>query len=151
MLRILKIARNKKFKCNAFSINSTEFQEALECWIIFYQLEFRNNWEKRFKRLGPVMGSDNIITVGGRISSWLKKNWDKDMLLLLPSKSPLSKLIVTSTHYSNHDGVDATVAKVRKDYWIPRLPKLAKEIRNSCSKCRILDKQLCGQKIYNNQ
>ena len=69
---------------------------------------------------------DNVITVGHRITHWLKNNWDKETLILLAPKYPFSKLVVLSVHRTNQDGIGATVAKVREDYWIPRLTKLAK-------------------------
>ena len=93
------------------------------------------------------MRDDGIITVGIRISNWLKENWDTNALIVLPMNSLLTKLIVSSIHSSNHDGIDATVAKVRRKYWVPSLYKLAKYVRKMCIKCRILDKKLCEQEM----
>ena len=134
---VQKIAKNKTFNCDAFNLDSQELQFALRCWILFVQQGFKDDWNKRFKRLGPAM-KDNI-TVGHRITHWLNNNWDKETLILLPAKSPFSKLVVLSVHCTNHDGIDTTVAKVRKDYWMPQLIKLAKQIRQSGYRCRIRD------------
>ena len=103
-------------------------------------MEIIEDWKNRFKRLGPVMGDDGTLTAGDRISSWLKGNWDKDHLTLLPTDSPFTKLVIRSIHDVNHDGIDTTVAKVRREYWIPHLYRLVKQIRQSCCKCQILDK-----------
>ena len=111
------------------------------------QHEFKSNWRNRFKRLGPNLRDDGVIIVGNRITRWIKEIWGKDTLILLPSKSYFSRLVVLEVHNSNHDGVDTTVAKVRNDYWIPRLPRLAQEIRKSCYRCRLEDKKLCEQQM----
>ena len=143
---ILKIMKHKTFKCNAFDLTSEDVSNALRCWIKYVQLEIMGEWENRFKRLGPSL-RHGIITVGNRISNLLKENWDKDYLIILPAKSQFSKLIVCSIHSQNHDGVDTTAARVRRDYWIPHLYRLSKSVRKSCYKCRIQDKELCKQQM----
>ena len=142
---LLKVAENRTFNCGAFTLTCHNIEIAVKSWTKHTQREFGNSWKQRFKRLAPIRNNDGIITVGHRIESWLKENWDNDSLILLPSKSYFSELVVRSAHSYNHDGVDATVAKVRKDYWIPRLQKIAWKVRKSCYRCRIQDKELCKQ------
>ena len=145
---VLKIAKSKSF-CggNVSDLSSRDIEEAHHYWVMYVQKEFTDNWRTRFKRLGASMDDDGIIAVGNRISNWLKENWDRSYLILLPNKSEFSKLVVSSIHSSNHDGVDATVAKVRRRYWIPSLHKLAKAVRKDCVKCRIIDKKVCEQEM----
>ena len=83
--------------------------------------------------------------MGHRIENFLRENWDNDSLILLPANSYFSELVVRDAHLENHDGVDGTKARVRREYWIPKLSKIARRIRNSCFRCRIRDKILCNQ------
>ena len=46
-----------------------------------------DEWSNRFKRLAPALRDDGVITVGNRISKWLKNNFDRNYLILLPAKS----------------------------------------------------------------
>ena len=41
--------------------------------------------------------------------------------------------------------IDATIAKVRQIYWIPRLVKLVKHIKDRCIICKKSDKKIIGQ------
>ena len=144
---LLKIQKYKTFKCNAVDLSSQDIQDALNYWIRYLQYEFCKHWEKRFKRLGAKVDGGGIIIVGARITNWLKKNWDKEGLILLPTQSRFSELVVLAAHNINHDGIDATTARVRKDYWIPQIRKIAKRVRSGCYRCKILDKRQCSQQM----
>ena len=144
---LLMVLRNKSFKCDSLNISAEELSTAQKMWIKFVQGDIIDNWSKRFKRLGPVMGKDGILLVGNRITEWIKNNYNRDLLILLPNKSQFSKLIVQGYHNVNHDGIDTTVARVRSEYWIPHLYKLVKKVKKSCYQCRRSDKILCSQKM----
>lgn len=49
--------------------------EAEHFWILKAQMTIILNWE-RFKRLGPKLNENGIITVRARLSSWLKDEWN---------------------------------------------------------------------------
>ena len=140
---IMKIISQKSFKCNPKGL---DWSDAYQNWIMYVQKDIMDGWKTRFKRLGVKMINE-ILVVGDRMSSWLKDNYDVDHLILLPGKSKFSKLVVSHYHNINHDGVDATVARVRSKYWIPNMRRISKEIRRSCYTCRIQDKELCVQKM----
>ena len=97
--------------------------------------------------MGLLRIKNGIIHVGHRIENWVKENWDNDSLVLLPTESDFSKLVIRSAHCVNHDGVDATVARTRKDYWIPRARKIARMVRKSCFRCKVLDKERASQRM----
>ena len=140
---LLTIIEKRSFS-QAGELTPRMIQTAKSSWIKHIQIELGNDWQKRFKRLGPKE-VDGIIVVGYRIEAFLKENWDSDTLILLPAKSHFSELVIKDAHSENHDGVDGTIARVRKEYWIPRLTRTATRIRNSCYQCRIRDKKLCNQ------
>ena len=66
--------------------------------------------------------------MGHRIEGKLEENWDSDGLVLLPNKSYFSELVVRQASSENHEGVDATKARVRREDWNPQLTKLARMI-----------------------
>ena len=144
---ILNIMTHKSFNCDAINVTSDDLSDALNYWIKFVQVEIMDEWSNRFKRLAPSLRDDGVITVGNRISSWLKNNFDRNYLILLPAKSEFSTLVVRHFHNINHDGIDTTVARIRSEYWIPNVHRLAKRVRKSCYRCRIQDKILCKQQM----
>ena len=44
--------------------------------------------------------------------------------------------------------VDATIAKVRNEYWIPKLPKLVYKIKRQCITCRKREKKRIEQEMW---
>lgn len=104
-------------------------QKAEKCWIWEVQREFLPNWWIRFKRLGPVMNDEDMITVGSRMESWLKQNWNSDMYILLPANHPFTRLYISHVHNLDHAGVETTVAKVQRKFWIPGMRKIMKSVK----------------------
>lgn len=56
-------------------------------------MPINHNRESRFKRLSSKLNEKGIITVGVRIPSWLKGNWNINEFILVPGH-PLSKLLI---------------------------------------------------------
>ena len=113
-------------------------------WIKYVQ-KLLIEWRVRFKRLGPTIDSNGVITVGQRISRWLKDNWNQDSFILLPPDHKFTKLYVQCVHETDHAGVEVTMAKVQRKFWVPGLRKIIKQIKHNCVTCRILEKKLQSQ------
>jgi hypothetical protein len=98
--------------------------------------------------LTPQIDEHGLLRVGGRVNEMKCVSYDTKHPYLL-EKGWLSKLIVEHFHNSGHTGVTATVAKVRRKYWIVGLQRMAKSVKFRCVICRMLDKvtsnQLMGQ------
>ena len=142
---VLNIFEKRSFKqANVFTAET--FESARTSWIMYVQSELGDDWEKRFRRLG-TRKVNGVIVVGHRIEGFLKENWDNDSLILLPNKSYFAELVVRDAHSENHEGVDATKARVRREYWIPQLSKIARRVRKSCYDCRKRDLRLCAQQM----
>ncbi len=88
-------------------------------WIKLVQKGIGKDWQVRYRRLGPIMNNEGVILVGSRMSKWLKENWKRDELILLLPGHPFTKLLITSLHYSDHAGVESTLAKLQDKYWVP--------------------------------
>ena len=79
-------------------------------------------------KFNPVLTSDGLIRIGGRID---KANVSYDMRhpILLPKQSPLAYLIIRDAHQKvGHQGKNAMLAKVRERYWIFGANQLSKRI-----------------------
>ena len=59
------------------------------------------------------MQDNGIIIVGSRIKSWLKKNWNRDEYILLPSQHAFTKLYIQYLHNRDHSGVEGTLANCK--------------------------------------
>ena len=57
--------------------------------------------------------------------------------IYLPDDHPFTAKLVFQAHLSTlHEGVGLTVAKVRENFWVPRLRRLVKKLRGSCHGCK---------------
>ncbi|XP_043234175.1 uncharacterized protein LOC122387784 isoform X1 [Amphibalanus amphitrite] len=112
--------------------------KAEELWIRQAQRTILENWQVRFRRLGPSLTDDGIIIVGSRIAKWLKENWNRDCYTLLPSNHPLTHLIVRKIHCRDHGGIDSTLAQLQTKFWVPGARRVIKSIRRECIVCRRL-------------
>ena len=89
---------------------------------------------------------DGIIVVGGRAERWIEATWKRQRFILLPADHQLAYLIILYEPQKNgHLGFAATISRVRAQYWILNIKKLAKRTVSSCLKCKIKLKQLTGQ------
>ena len=144
---ILSIAKARSFKGMAGAITLSALKRAEVEWIRYAQLQLRSGWKVRFRRLGPYINNEGLIVVGSRMANWLRNTWNSCEFILLPGDCEIATLYVKLVHERDHAGVDVTVAKVRGKFWIPRLRKIVKRIKNQCITCRKRDKQLIGQQM----
>lgn len=78
---ILSIAKKRTFKGILHALTPDNLKEAEKYWVKRVQHEFREDWNKRFRRLGPSKDEEGIIVVGERISNWLKDNWNQSQFV----------------------------------------------------------------------
>ncbi|XP_069970847.1 uncharacterized protein [Penaeus vannamei] len=102
-------------------------------------MPINHNRESRFKRLSSKLKEKGIITVGAKIPSWLKGNWNINEFILVP-EHPLSKLLIEQVQRVDHGGVESTLARLQSKYWIPRARKMIKAIKGKYTVCRNQDK-----------
>lgn len=91
-----------------------------------------------FKTLSPFKDDRDILRVGGRVDPTLV-SYDDKRPALLPHDHHLSTLIIRNAHESCHSSVAATVAKIRRKYWIIKAHRIAKVIKHRCTTCRKLE------------
>lgn len=120
-----------------------DVKEAELMWVKEMQGDM-TDWEVRFKRLGPKL-NDGVITVGERISKWLKENWNQESFILLPDSHPVTKLYISCLHKRDHAGIETTLAKLQSKFWVPGARKVIKKIKENCIVCRKLAKRIEDQ------
>ena len=115
-------------------------------WILQAQKIMHEDLKKgKYKRLCPRKRNDGIYIVGGRSQRWVEMSYNKQELILLPYEHRFSKLYAEHIHLRGHLGVLSTASKIRSRFWIIRLLKLVKYIKNNCIICRKMEKKLCEQ------
>ena len=87
------------------------------------------------RQLRLFLDSDGLLRCGGRIHNAPVSDTTK-FPFLLPSKHPLSRLIVLDIHIKScHSGTNATLTALRQSYWIPAARQYVKSILHHCVIC----------------
>ena len=145
---VLRFIQNCRRKCDRKERNqqaetgpltNQELETAEEYWLKQMQLNLITRLHKGdFKTLSPFKDDRDILRVGGRVDPTLV-SYDDKRPALLPHDHHLSTLIIRDAHESCHSGVAATVAKIRRKYWIIKAHRIAKVIKHRCTTCRRLE------------
>ena len=93
------------------------------------------------------MNEQGIIVVGKRLTEWMKNTWNRTEIVLLPNKGRFVWLYIQSVHEHDHAGIDITLAKVRRKFWIPGIRRTVKLIKRQCIVCRRRNKKCVGQEM----
>ncbi|XP_044573993.1 uncharacterized protein LOC123258182 [Drosophila ananassae] len=124
------------------------------------QIEFNaeRNQLKRYKTvdkksslvsLAPIVGSDGLIRVGGRLEH---SNLSEDAKhpVLLPYNDTIVKMILRELHETNmHCGAQALRAIARQQYWIINDKTMARSIVHNCVRCTRVKPKLMSQIMGN--
>ena len=95
-----------------------------------------------YKRLAVFKDEEDIWRVGLRMKEFTPFTYDQKAPVFLPRNSRLTMLLMEESHRYKHSGVSETVARFRMlGYWTPQAAKLAKQIKNRCVTCKLLDKR----------
>ena len=147
---ILRFVHNLKVKSGKLSkdlltdevLSPSELESAEHFLLLQEQDTLHERFRKgHFSSLSPFIDSEGLLRVGGRLDKSIMSYHYKHPVLL-PYDSKLSRLIVLSIHSENHSGVSATVAKVRRKFWIVKVHKIAKSVKYSCVQCRKMSQHL---------
>ena len=143
--RVLSIFELKSFR-GVFTEPSGESTNAAEKFLILEVQKGLRDWKDKYRCLGPSI-QDGYIVVGQRISKWLKDNWNQDYFILLPANHPFTRLYISYLHYSDHAGIETTLAKLQSRFWVPGAIKIIKSIKKKCVYCRKLSETISGQSM----
>ena len=128
-------------------LSSHEINNALAKWVYscqqscFYQevKHLQSNSRKKLslvRQLRLFLDKDGFIRCGGRIHNAPLCELSR-FPYLLPTKHPLTKLIIIMTHVNQlHSGVSNVISALRQRYWIPRIRQTVRNLLRKCVICR---------------
>ena len=149
--RILNSAADKSLKGIGDVPSADLVSRAEALWVKIVQRPLMIDWQSRYKRLGPNITSEGLLTVGNPIAKWLKDNWNQQCYVLLAADHPFTKLIIQKMHNRDHGGVEATLVRLQSKFWVPGARRVIKRSRQQCVTCRKILKrtqtQIMGQVI----
>ncbi|XP_073820609.1 uncharacterized protein [Musca autumnalis] len=88
--------------------------------------------------LSPYIDENNLMRVYGRIDAASCLPIETRRPIILSPKHRLAELIVVHEHkLMKHQNFEATIAAIRRRYWIPRLRKLLKSCISKCNVCKL--------------
>jgi hypothetical protein len=129
------------------SLSVQELEESETYWIKQNQKSLQNSLAKgQLQKLDPITDSKDVIRVGGRVDKTIA-TYDTRHPVLLSRDHWTSKLITRQAHQYGHSGVAATVAKIRRKYWILRAHNLAKSVKYECVFCKKMQAKCETQKM----
>ncbi|KAL9954863.1 hypothetical protein ACROYT_G042448 [Oculina patagonica] len=152
--RLLRVtAYILRFICNAKKsiprdLNAQELNQAEMLWVKTVQtasfakeLEFLQSKRGTFPpvyvtQFNLFLNDQQIIRCKGRVSNAPLSEESKNPILL-PSKHPLTNLIIQDVHSKiKHSGIKDTLTTIRERFWVPRGREAVKRILRKCVTCR---------------
>lgn len=129
-------------------LNAQELNQAEMLWIKTVQtasfakeLEFLQSKRGTFPpvyvtQFNLFLNDQQIIRCKGRVSNAPLSEESKNPILL-PSKHPLTNLIIQDVHSKiKHSGIKDTLTTIRERFWVPRGREAVKRILRKCVTCR---------------
>ena len=107
----------------------------------------RNGKGGQFAKLRPVQDANGLWVVGERLIRHNAMTSDSSLPKLLPTRHTASHLFMERTHRAGHRGRDATLARFRTHYWVPRGSKLAQSVKQNCQLCKLYDDKFLEQRM----
>ena len=98
------------------------------------------------RKLDPVLDSDDLLVVGGRLNYGPVTSSTRHPMIL-PYDHRLSWLIVEDSHNATHLGTEWTLSQLRRKFWIIKCRKLILNVKSKCVTCKKLFGQTMNQKI----
>ena len=84
-----------------------------------------------------TLDSEGIIRIKTSLGNCPNLQYDQKFPILLPAKSPFTRLIISYNHISSgHMSINYTRAKIRNMFWIPKDSPAIKTVLNKCQVCR---------------
>ena len=123
-----------------------EIDNALVKWIkncqqTYFHREVRQMQSNSAKCLPPIRQlrlflDDGFLRCGGRINNAPLCELSK-FPYLLPTKHPLTNLIIIVTHVNQlQGGVNSVITAIRQKYWIPRIRQTVRNLLRKCVLCQ---------------
>ena len=112
-------------------LTTEEMQQQIDWWLKREQSRYEDSDQTRKdeQHLNLKRNERGLLECQGRIQG--------EYPIYIPPESILAEKLVMHEHQSTlHGGVSMTMSAVREKYWIPRLRRLTKKVRNNCNGCK---------------
>ena len=125
-----------KSKCKASRLMNCDIKEAEKTWIRDVHGKLR--LEKCFEQLKGMLNVtevEGILRCEGRLEN-MNLPYEAKKPCLLPKDCPLIRLVLQDCNQRITQGsVNATLAEVRRQFWIPKGRQVVKKILKKCDIC----------------
>ena len=89
-------------------------------------------------RLSPILNSDNLLCVGGRLNHGSIEEYKKHPIVL-PRNHHITEILVRHYHVkAGHSGKELVMSHIRERFWILGARRIIRQIQNQCFTCRKL-------------
>ena len=133
---IYRNARSAKMRTLTGPLTTEETNKANVFWV--KRVQTRAPLDKYYQedqlQLNLQPNSEGVLKCRGRIQGHYP--------VYVPDSQRYTEKFVTQAHLATlHWGVVSTIAKVREQYWVPRLRRLTKRVVKNCHGCRRFQEQ----------
>ncbi|XP_049316979.1 uncharacterized protein LOC125779750 [Bactrocera dorsalis] len=140
--------RTQPNQCYGLTAQEVDNAKRLLCRIVqreAYAAEFQSienghdiAHDSTLLQLSPYIDEEGVLRVQGRIdaASWLSISTRRP--IILPPDHAFTKLLVLHHHSAMcHQNMEATIGEIRRNYWVPRLRSVLRNVIASCNVCRL--------------
>ncbi|XP_049304973.1 uncharacterized protein LOC125776523 [Bactrocera dorsalis] len=140
--------RTQPNQCYGLTAQEVDSAKRLLCRIVqreVYAAEFQSiendhdiAHDSTLLQLSPYIDEEGVLRVQGRIdaASWLPISTRRP--IILPPDHAFTKLLVLHHHSAMyHQNIEATIGEIRRNYWVPRLRSVLRNVIASCNVCRL--------------
>jgi hypothetical protein len=150
--RLLGIFRSKSFAGGNSALISPDLLQAAERLVVKDVQENMvpelMNKKGIYAALQPKLDAEGFWVVGTRLHHNNPMSHDGKPQKLMPYHHHITQLIMKAAHeQSGHRGRDATLARFRQSFWVPRGGKLSSSAKNNCQLCKLREPKLLGQQM----
>jgi hypothetical protein len=103
------------------------------------------NKSSRLRDLDPILDSEGVICVGGRLRRAALLSYKHPYII--PHEDHMADIIVREMHEISHQGVEWTLSYLRRQFWITKARSKIKRLISSCVVCKKLRGKPLVQKM----
>ena len=129
IMRFANNARAKRVTRAKGPLTTDKIEKQKHFWLLRVQSRGSENIEEDRLSLNLQKNKDGLLECRGRLPS--------PYPIYIPDTTTFAEKLVQHAHKATlHGGVGLTMAKIREEYWIPRLRCLAKKVIKQCHGCK---------------
>lgn len=149
VIRFIENCKSKKDERITGALTATEIEDRMKDIIKetqreYFSDEFKSLSQKKplpsnskLIKLNPKIDTEMVIRSDGRLAYAEYLSYDTRYPIILPRRSPVTRLIVQHYHKEhNHGGTNQTLSALSTKYWILSAREEIREVETNCMECR---------------